>query len=68
PIENKLLEIWSIFSIVMPGLLPNKREFLKLSSTQVARYIKPFILRRRKEDVLPELPDLLEMTYTNELA
>lgn len=68
PIENKLLEIWSIFSIVMPGLLPSKREFLKLRSAQVARYIKPFILRRRKEDVLPELPELLEMTYTNELA
>ncbi|MCS4488851.1 DEAD/DEAH box helicase [Streptococcus sciuri] len=68
PIENKLLEIWSIFSVVMPGLLPNKREFLKLTSEQVSHYIKPFILRRRKEDVLPELPDLLEITYTNELA
>lgn len=68
PIENHLLEIWSIFQIVLPGFLPSKKEFLKLSAKDIARYIKPFILRRRKEDVLPELPDLIEMTYPNELT
>ncbi|MFS1663036.1 SNF2-related protein [Streptococcus sp. zg-JUN1979] len=68
PIENKLLEIWSIFQIVMPGLLPPKRAFAKMPSEQIARYISPFVLRRRKEDVLPELPDLTEITYVNELA
>ncbi|MBJ8326101.1 DEAD/DEAH box helicase [Streptococcus pacificus] len=68
PIENKLLEIWSIFQIVLPGLLPNKKQFLKLTPDEVSRYIKPFIMRRKKEDVLPELPDLIEMTYSNELA
>ena len=68
PIENKLLEIWSIFQIVLPGLLPAKKAFLKLDAKQVARYIKPFIMRRKKEDVLPELPDLIEVTYSNELA
>ncbi|MGV3010266.1 DEAD/DEAH box helicase [Streptococcus thoraltensis] len=68
PIENKLLEIWSIFQIVLPGLLPNQKAFLKLDANQVSRYIKPFVLRRKKEDVLPELPDLIEITYPNELA
>ncbi|MBJ8349761.1 DEAD/DEAH box helicase [Streptococcus zalophi] len=68
PIENKLLEIWSIFQIVLPGLLPNKKQFLKLTPDEVSRYIKPFIMRRKKEDVLPELPDLIEMTYSNELV
>ena len=68
PIENHLLEIWSIFQIILPGLLPNKKAFLKLSAQEVARYIKPFVLRRRKEDVLPELPDTIEMTYSNELT
>ncbi|MFU2164524.1 DEAD/DEAH box helicase [Streptococcus pluranimalium] len=68
PIENKLLEIWSIFQIVLPGLLPSQKDFLKLEAHQVARYIKPFVLRRKKEEVLPELPDLIEMTYPNELA
>lgn len=68
PIENHLLEIWSIFQIILPGLLPSKKDFLKLSAKDVARFIKPFVLRRRKEDVLPELPDLIEMTYPNELT
>ncbi|OCX07172.1 DEAD/DEAH box helicase [Streptococcus dysgalactiae] len=68
PIENKLLEIWSIFQIVLPGLLPAKKEFLKMTAKQVSRYIKPFIMRRKKEDVLPELPNLIEMTYPNEMT
>ncbi|MCB4995924.1 SNF2 family helicase [Streptococcus mutans] len=67
PIENKLLEIWSIFQIVLPGLLPTKKEFLKMEPQSVARYISPFIMRRRKEYVLPELPDLIEINYHNEL-
>ena len=59
PIENKLLEIWSIFQIVLQGLLPDKKTFLKMDAKEVARFIKPFIMRRRKEEVLPELPDLI---------
>lgn len=68
PIENNLTEIWSIFQIVLPGLLPNKLEFGKLSASQVARIIKPFLLRRKKEDVLLELPDLIEINVLNELS
>ncbi|ELY5748621.1 DEAD/DEAH box helicase [Streptococcus iniae] len=68
PIENKLLEIWSIFQIVLPGLLPAKKDFMKMEAKEVARYIKPFVLRRKKEEVLPELPDLIEMTYSNEMS
>ncbi|MGZ7204980.1 SNF2-related protein, partial [Streptococcus pyogenes] len=41
PIENNLAEIWSIFQIVLPGLLPNRVDFSKLSASQVARIIKP---------------------------
>lgn len=68
PIENKLLEIWSIFQIVLPGLLPNKKQFLKMDAKQVAHFIRPFIMRRRKEDVLLELPDLTEINCYNELS
>lgn len=67
PIENHLMEIWSIFQIVLPGLLPHKKEFSSLEPQEVARLIRPFILRRRKEDVLPELPGLTETIYYNEL-
>ncbi|MGT2715575.1 SNF2-related protein [Streptococcus respiraculi] len=68
PIENHLSELWSIFQIVLPGLLPGKAEFAKLSAEEVARVIKPFVLRRKKEDVLLELPDLLEINVLNELT
>ncbi|KXT75546.1 DEAD/DEAH box helicase [Streptococcus sp. DD12] len=68
PIENHLSEIWSIFQIVLPGLLPSKKAFNNLTAEEVGRMIGPFVLRRRKEEVLPELPDLTEMVYTNELT
>lgn len=68
PIENHLGEIWSIFQIVLPGLLPSKKDFLKMPAETVARFVKPFIMRRRKEDVLQELPDLTEIVYHNELV
>ncbi len=55
PIENNLGELWSIFQIVLPGLLPSKKNFLKLPAETVARFIKPFVMRRKKEDVLQEL-------------
>lgn len=68
PIENNLNEIWSIFQIVLPGLLPAKLAFGKLAAEDVARIIRPFILRRKKEDVLEELPDLIEVNVLNELS
>jgi bacterial SNF2 helicase associated family protein len=67
PIENHLGELWSIFQIVLPGLLPSKKEFMKLSAERVAQFIKPFVMRRKKEEVLTELPDLIEVVYKNEL-
>ena len=67
PIENHLGELWSIFQIVLPGLLPAKKEFMKLSTERVAQFIKPFVMRRKKEEVLTELPDLIEVVYKNEL-
>jgi len=67
PIENHMGELWSIFQIVLPGLLPAKKEFLKMPADLVARYVQPFIMRRKKEDVLQELPDLTEVVYRNDL-
>lgn len=67
PIENNLGELWSIFQIVLPGLLPAKKDFMKLPAERVAQFIKPFVMRRKKEEVLTELPDLIEVVYKNEL-
>lgn len=68
PIENNVAELWSIFQIVLPGLLPAQAAFQKLAPQDIARMIKPFVLRRKKEDVLLELPDLIETTILNELS
>ena len=47
PIENHLGELWSIFQIVMPGLLPKQeRNLCKLPAERVAQFIKPFVMRR----------------------
>ena len=67
PIENNLGELWSIFQIVLPGLLPAKKDFMKLPADRVTQFIKPFVMRRKKGDVLTELPDLIEVVYKNEL-
>ena len=48
PIENHVGELWSIFQIVLPGLFPAKREFQKLSPETIARFVKPFVMRRKK--------------------
>lgn len=68
PIENRLLDIWSLFEIIMPGFLPAQRAFGRLTAEEVARYIKPFVLRRRKTEVLPELPEVTEINQMNDLV
>jgi SNF2 family DNA or RNA helicase len=72
PIENSLMELWSIFDFVMPGYLYDEKIFsvryhkkLKESPEvieEVNKLIKPFILRRRKIEVLKELPEKIEKT------
>lgn len=68
PIENSIGELWSIFQVVLPGLLPSQRQFNQLSHEKIIKLTKPFILRRLKEDVLKELPDKIETTYVSELT
>jgi superfamily II DNA or RNA helicase len=76
PMENHLGELWSLFHIIMPGLLGEEEQFKKRFRTPIEktnnkaaqqelnRRIKPFLLRRTKEQVAKELPpktELLEM-------
>jgi len=56
PVENSLEELWSLYYIVFPQLFRTLKEYANLSKKQISQRIKPFLLRRLKEDVLMELP------------
>ncbi len=67
PVENRLEELWSLMHFANPGLLRGKKEFSDTWAQPIAdgradaaqslrRKIKPFVLRRLKKDVAPELP------------
>lgn len=73
PIENNLLELWSIFDFIMPGYLYNKSKFKSIfinndkNVIELKKLIKPFILRRTKKEVIKELPDKIEQDFIIEL-
>ena len=60
PIENSIEELWSIFRVVFPELFQGLKEYSNLTSKAIARRIRPFLLRRVKEEVLGELPEKIE--------
>jgi len=68
PIENSIDELWAIFQVVLPGLMPSLAEFKQLDYEKVATLTKPFILRRIKEEVLTELPEKIESVFVSELT
>jgi len=68
PIENSVDELWSIFQVILPGFMPNRRQFKQLPYEKIARLTKPFILRRLREDVLTELPGKIETIHISELT
>ena len=80
PVENRLGELWSIFSFLMPGYLPPYKSFctrfekpiVQEEDAAAARRLNqltgPFILRRMKADVLKELPPKTENIHRIELA
>ena len=74
PIENRLSELWSIFDFLMPGFLYTSSEFAERFETPImkkkdpaatARMTEPFSLRRKKTDVLKDLPEKLEEVHTS---
>ena len=62
PVENRLRELKAVFDLILPGYLPSGEGAL------LSRYIRPFVLRRRKQDVLPDLPAKVEDLYPVELV
>lgn len=72
PLENNVTELWSIFDYIMPGYLTNLKDFntkygikdidekFTKALIDLQKQIAPFILRRKKSDVLTELPPKIE--------
>ena len=73
PLENHLGELWAQFDFLMPGFLGDARSFMRLwrkpietngetlRAQLLAQRVRPFILRRRKQDVATELPPKTEV-------
>lgn len=79
PLENHLGELWAQFDFLLPGFLGDSKRFAtawrtpiekhgdRLRRDLLARRLRPFILRRRKEDVAQELPPKSVIVRTVEL-
>lgn len=79
PIENRLDDLWSQFQFLNPGLLWKRAEFTERFGEAIRsgnprklerlrQRIKPFLLRRKKTDVAPELPPRTEVTLHCDLS
>ncbi|MDR2168982.1 MAG: DEAD/DEAH box helicase [Planctomycetaceae bacterium] len=80
PVENNLLELWSLFRFLNPGLLGTQKTFEErfvtpiqrggstAARTTLRRLLRPFILRRTKSQVLEELPPRTEIIREIELS
>ena len=61
PIENSLKDLWAQFHFIQPDLLPIRQGNERVR-VQLQQLTAPFILRRSKKEVAPELPELTEET------
>ncbi|TAH30648.1 MAG: DEAD/DEAH box helicase [Cytophagales bacterium] len=80
PVENHLGELWNLFRFINAGLLGSLNDFNERYAIQIERnqdverqkqlqkLLKPFILRRRKSQVLEELPSKTEITLSVEMS
>ena len=80
PLENSVLDLWSIFDFVMPGYLGSEKDFREryevcivqgkdaAAQARLSRRIRPFLLRRRKQEVAADLPEKLEQVAYCELS
>ena len=79
PVENHLGDLWSLFSIVLPGALGDRTQFGRVFRTPIEKHadtvrkralaerVAPFMLRRVKEAVASELPEKSEIVQRVEL-
>ena len=79
PVENSLRDLWAIFAFAEPGLLGTESAFRRrfelpisegdAQATHALRArLEPFVLRRTKEDVAPELPERTEVVLECDLS
>src|ERR1039458_4439257 len=80
PLENSVLDLWSIFDFLMPGYLGTAQDFRERyelpiakekdakAQTRLARRLRPFMLRRLKAEVASDLPAKLEQVSFCELT
>ena len=80
PLENSVLDLWSIFDFLMPGYLGTAKDFRERyelpiarekdaeAQTRLARRLRPFLLRRLKKEVAADLPAKLEQVSFCELT
>jgi SNF2 family DNA or RNA helicase len=80
PLENSVLDLWSIFDFLMPGYLGSAQDFREryelpiardknlATKNRLARRLRPFLLRRLKRDVAADLPAKLEQVSFCELT
>jgi len=80
PLENSVLDLWSIFDFLMPGYLGTAKDFRERyeqpitqqknapAQARLARRLRPFMLRRLKRDVAADLPARLEQVSFCELT
>jgi hypothetical protein len=80
PIENRLQDIWSLFEFILPGFLGDEVTFREQTARlaeddgeaafatvlrdRLRRRLSPFVLRRRKQEVLPDLPEKTEVVHS----
>jgi SNF2-related domain/Helicase conserved C-terminal domain len=75
PIENRLLDLWSIIGFAMPGVLGKRAAFAKsfdqrtdpFARIRLAARVRPFLLRRTKGEVAKDLPERTEEDLLCEL-
>jgi superfamily II DNA or RNA helicase len=80
PIENSVRDLWSLFEFLLPGYLGSRVDFRDRYETpllggatgeiwsRLSRRIAPYLLRRRKQDVLADLPEKIEQVIEVELG
>ena len=75
PLENDLLELWSLFAFLLPGYLGRRTHFQPRYRgatpevlAELNQRLRPFVLRRRKLDVAPQLPPRTHTTLHVELS